>query len=227
MSLLKFLTNRVSTVWLAPKAVILKNVAPGSASGDAVPFQQAVLKAAANAMTGDNTHTGVETFSNAAGVTTAKITPATSGAGTETKRPVVAVTGASVSPTKWNGVYSLAKADGIAVTLPAIETVDIGTVLTFPILTSCTSVGYVFTSAAADVMIGGLYCTIAGGSAGANDSEFNIATSTNNTLTLGATTACGLAGGHVEFIAISATQWFVRGTVLGSGTIATNLFTTV
>jgi hypothetical protein len=208
------------------KALILENVAPGTKSGDALAWQQAPKLTANNAFTGANTHTGTETFSNATGVTTAKVTPATSGEGTETKRPVVAVTGATSSPTKWNGVYTLSKADGIAVTLPAIATVDIGTVLTFPILTSCTSVGYVISSATGDVMIGGLWCTIANPDA-ANDMEFNIAASTNNTLTLGATTACGLAGGCVEFIAISATQWFVRGTVLGSGSLATNLFTTV
>lgn len=221
------LTDLVSgRVKLGLKALILENVLPGTQAGDVTVYQQVPKLAETNAFTGNNTHTGTETFTNAAGVTTDKVTPATSGAGTETKRPVVAVTAATSSPTKWNGVYTLAKADGIAVTLPAIATVDIGTVLTFPILTSCTSVGYIFTSATGDVMIGGLWCTIANPDA-ANDMEFNIASSTNNTLTLGATTACGLAGGCVDFIAISATQWFVRGTVLGSGTLGNNLFTTV
>lgn len=189
-------------------------------------YAQVIAFTGANTHTGIETHSGVETFTNAAGVTTDVVTPVTSGGGTQLKRPVVAVTGASVSPTKWGGIYSLAKADGIAVTLPAIATTDIGTVLTFPILTTCTSVGYVFTSAAGDVMIGGLFSTIANPDA-ANDMEFNIASGTNNTLTLGATTAAGLAGGCVEFLAISATQWFVRGTVLGSGTISSTLFTTV
>lgn len=192
----------------------------GVLPSDLVTVSQAAVES------GTNTFSGVNTFTNATGATTDVITPATSGLGTQIKRPVVAVTGASVSPTKWNGIYSLAKADGIAVTLPSISTVDIGTVLTFPILTSCTSVGYIFTSATGDVMIGGLWCTIANPDA-ANDMEFNIASSTNNTLTLGATTACGLASGCVEFMAISATQWFVRGTVLGSGTLSSTLFTTV
>jgi hypothetical protein len=57
--------------------------------------------------------------------------------------------------------------------------------------------------------------------------EFNIAASTVNTLTLGATTACGLAGGYFEVTAISATQWAISGTCLGSGTISSTLFTTV
>lgn len=161
-------------------------------------------------------------------VVTATITPAVSGAGTIIKAPAGIFTGASVAAAVQlsGGVYGLSKADGIAVTLPTLSTANIGYRLRFHILTSCTSVGYIFTSAVTNVMIGGLWSTIANPDA-ANDMEFNIATSTNNTLTLGATTACGLAGGWVEFTAISATQWAVSGVVLGSGTLASNLFTTV
>jgi hypothetical protein len=125
------------------------------------------------------------------------------------------------------GHYGLAKADGLAVTLPAITTDTVGMWFDFTILTSCTSVGYVFgPGQAGDVMVGGLWATIANPDA-ANDMEFNIADGTENTLTLGATTAAGLAGGSVRFTAISVTQWAVSGTVLGSGTIASTLFTTV
>lgn len=179
--------------------------------------------------TGANTHSGTETFSNAAGVTTDTITPRTSGAGTAFRIPaaVYTTTPQVLSVTQSGGHYGLSKADGLAVTLPAISAATVGMRFTFTILTSCTSVGYVIsTGEAGDVMIGGLYSCIANPDA-ANDMEFNIATSTNNTLTLGATTACGLAGGSVQFTAISATQWAVSGTVLGSGTLASNLFTTV
>jgi hypothetical protein len=164
-----------------------------------------------------------------AGITTDAITPDTSGGGTSILRPAGIFTTTPIAATslKSSGVYGLSKADGLTVTLPALATAQIGTTYRFHILTSCTSVGYVFSKGeAGDVMIGGLWCTIASPDA-SNDMEFNIADGTENTLTLGATTACGLAGGYVEFTAISATQWAVSGTVLGSGVLASNLFTTV
>ncbi len=182
-----------------------------------------------NAFTGDNTHSGTETFSNATGVTTDTITPATSGAGTSYLRPAGIKTTTPIAATalKSGGVYGLSKADGLAVTLPAAVTATIGYTVRFHILTSCTSVGYVIsTGEAGDVMVGGLWATIANPDA-ANDMEFNIASGTVNTLTLGATTAAGLAGGYIDFTCISTTQWAVSGTVLGSGTISSTLFSTV
>lgn len=181
------------------------------------------------AFTGNNTHTGTETFSNAAGVTTATITPVTSGAGTSMLRPagIFTTTPITAASLKSSGVYGLSKADGITVALPAAATATIGFTLRLHIITTSTSGGYVIsTGEAGDVMVGGLWATIANPDA-ANDMEFNIADGTENTLTLGATTACGLAGGYVDFTCISATQWAVSGTVLGSGVVASNLFTTV
>lgn len=181
------------------------------------------------AFTGNNTHSGTETFTNAAGVTTNVITPATSGAGTSVKSPAGIFTGAAVTAGSLlsNGVYGLSKADGQTVALPALATVNIGHKIKFHIITTCSSVGYVIsTGEAGDVFVGGLWATIANPDA-ANDMEFNIAATTVNTLTLGATTACGLAGGYFEVTAISATQWAISGTVLGSGTVASNLFSTV
>lgn len=235
MGLKKALTSNREAVDLSDvQPIPLRNVAPGTVPGDAVPYEQAVkvnsdgsTLEADLAFTGDNTHTGTETFSNATGVTTAVITPATSGAGTALKVPAGVVTTTPFAPTLSGGTYGLSKADGLAVTLPALATAGIGTKLKFHILTSCTSVGYVIsTGEAGDVMTGSLWATIANPDA-ANDMELNIADGTENTLTLGATTACGLAGGWVEFTAISATQWAVSGVVLGSGTVASNLFSTV
>lgn len=181
--------------------------------------------------TGNNTHSGTETFSNTAGVTTDTITPRTSGAGTALRIPSGVYTTAGpqvLTVAQSGGHYGLDKADGLTVTLPEITAATVGMKFTFTILTSCTSVGYVIASGVAgDVMIGGLWGTIAAGSGAANDSEFIIASGTVNTLTLGATTGCGLAGGSVTFTAISATQWAVSGTVLGSGVIASNQFSTV
>lgn len=234
MSLMKFLSNRKGAIWLSSNGkALLKGLLPGKERGDAVTWDQIYSDnlPLPNIVqfTGNNTHTGTETFTNEAGVTTDTLTPATSGAGTSYLRPAGVKTTTPIAATalKSGGVYGLSKADGLAITLPALSTAIIGTTFKFHILTSCTSVGYVFSKGAApDVFVGGLWSTIANPDA-ANDMEFNIASGTVNTLTLGATTACGLAGGWVEFTAISTTQWAVNGVVLGSGTLASNLFTTV
>jgi len=207
----------------------LTGLLSGTGVGDAATFEQVALLSANNTTTGNNTHSGTETFSGATGVTTDTVTPATSGAGTSYYRPAGIKTTTPIAATalKSGGVYGLSKADGLAVTLPAAATATIGYTVRFHILTSCTSTGYVIsTGEAGDVMIGGLWSCIANPDA-ANDMEFNIADGTENTLTLGATTACGLAGGYVDFTCISATQWAVSGTVLGSGIIASTLFSTV
>lgn len=218
-------------VFSGGQKLILGNLSNGSAATDAATVGQSTLLDENNASTGNNTHSGTETFTNATGVTTDTVTPATSGAGTSYYRPAGIKTTTPIAATalKSGGVYGLSKADGLAVTLPAAATATIGYTVRFHIVTTCTSVGYVIsTGEAGDVMVGGLWSTIANpGAGGANDMEFNIADGTENTLTLGATTACGLAGGYVDFTCISATQWAVSGTVLGSGTVASNLFTTV
>ena len=201
----------------------------GNALDGVLPDDLATVRQAATE-SGTNAFSGVNTFTGATGVTTDTLTPATSGAGTSHLRPAGIFTTATVAAAslKSGGVYGLSKADGQTITLPAAATATIGYNLRFHIVTTCTSVGYVFSKGeAGDVMVGGLYATIAAGSGAAADSEFNIADGTENTLTLGATTACGLAGGYVDFTCISATQWAVSGTVLGSGAIASNLFTTV
>lgn len=221
-----------SATELAPygtKAKKIVNILPGTANGEAVAYDTLVNNDVNATTTGNNTHSGTETFTNTTGVTTATITPATSGAGTSIIRPAGIFTTTPIAATalKSGGCYGLSKADGLAVTLPAAATATIGTTFRFHIVTTCTSVGYVIsTGEAGDVMVGGLWATIANPDA-ANDMEFNIADGTENTLTLGATTACGLAGGYVDFTCISATQWAVSGTVLGSGVVASNLFTTV
>jgi len=207
----------------------LTGLLSGTGVGDAATFEQVALLSANNTTTGNNTHSGTETFSNATGVTTDTLTPATSGAGTSYLRPAGRLTTTPIAATalKSGGVYTLAKADGITVALPALATATIGTTFKFHVETASTSGGYVIsTGEAGDVFFGSLWATIANPDA-ANDMELNVAATTVNTLTLGATTACGLAGGWFEVTAISATQWAISGIVLGSGTVASDLFSTV
>lgn len=231
----EWISDRKQSVKLAQTPIVLKNLLPGTANGHAVPYQQVLRLADTQTVTGNKTFSGtatfsgVATFSDSTGVTADVITPATSGAGTSFKVPAGIKTTTPIAATAIlsGGTYGLSKADGLALALPALATVGIGTKFKFHILTSCTSVGYVIsTGEAGDVFVGSLWCTIANPDA-ANDMELNLASGTVNTLTLGATTACGLAGGWFEVTAISATQWAVSGIVLGSGTLASNLFTTV
>lgn len=155
-------------------------------------------------------------------VTTGSIVERVAGAGTAVKNPSGIITAATLAPTALtsNSYYALSKVDGLTVTLPALSATNIGLRYKFAIITSCTSVGYIFNTTGTNVFIGGVYGTIAGGSDAAADSELSVS-SVNKTITLGATTTCGLAGGWIEVVAISATQWSVSGIVLGSGTIAT------
>lgn len=180
-----------------------------------------VMTTIVNGFTGNNTHSGTETFSNAAGVTTDIISERTAGAGTAIKTPIISAGAATLAPTaaQSGSVIALAKADGITVTLPACSATNIGIRYRFQIAVSCTSVGYIINTTGTDVFLGGIYGSIAAPNA-TNDAFFGTST-VNKTITLNATTTCGLIGGWVEVVCVSATQWMVTGVTLGTGTIAT------
>ena len=170
------------------------------------------------AFTGNNTHSGTETFSNAAGVTTDIISERTAGAGTAIKTPIISAGAATLAPTaaQSGSTIALAKADGLTVTLPAASATNIGIKYKFVVSVSCTSVGYVINTTGTDVFLGAVLCTIA---AGTNVGFF--ASTANKKITLDATTKGGLIGGWVEVECVSGTQWQVTGVTLGSGTVET------
>ena len=213
---------------LKTKAKRLGNVADAVLADEAVNKRQldvaigTTLESNNNAFTGDNTHTGTETYSNAAGVTTNIITPRTSGAGTSLQAPVTPWL-LNLSPAiTTSGTVFLANATTTTVantiTLPACSDAGVGTVFKVKVIKSVTAGGtYVVNTTGTDVFLGGVYGTIAAPNA-TNDALLGVSTA-NKTLTLTATTQCGLIGGWLEFTMISATQWSVSGTVLGTGTI--------
>lgn len=178
----------------------------------------------ANTTSGNNTHTGTETFSNATGVTTNIISERTAGVGTSIKTPIYTVTGATltsattpaISASTSGATYSLAKADGQTITLPACSATNIGIRYRFVITVTCTSVGYVINTTGTDVFIGAINSLSSAGAA-----EILAASTTNKTITLDASTKGGLIGGWVEVTCVSATQWHVSGLTLGTGVIAT------
>lgn len=177
-----------------------------------------------NDFTGNNTHSGTETFSNAAGVITNTITPRTSGAGTSLQAPVTPwLLDLSPAITASGSVF-LANATTTTVantiTLPACSTAGIGTIFKVKVIKAVTAGGtYVVNTTGTDVFIGGVYGTIAVPNA-TNDAIFAPST-VNKTLTLNATTTGGLIGGWLEFTMVSATQWSVSGVTLGTGVQAT------
>jgi len=213
---------------LNPNAGRLGNITDAVLADEAVTKRQldlaigTTLESNNNAFTGNNTHTGTETFSNAAGVTTNIITPRTSGAGTSLQAPVTPWL-LNLSPAiTASGTVFLANATTTTVantiTLPACSDAGVGTVFKVKVIKSVTAGGtYVVNTTGTDVFLGGVYGTIAAPNA-TNDALLGVSTA-NKTLTLTATTQCGLIGGWLEFTMISATQWSVSGTVLGTGTI--------
>ena len=182
------------------------------------------LEANNNVFTGNNTHSGTESFSNAAGVTTDIVTPRTSGAGTSLQAPVTPwLLNLSPAITASGSVF-LANATTASatntLTLPACTAGGVGTIFKVKVIKSVTTTGtYVVNTTGGDALLGGVYGTIAN-NASAGDSLYSVST-VNKTLTLNATTQCGLIGGWLEFTMISATQWSVSGMTLGTGAIAT------
>lgn len=183
-----------------------------------------------NTWTGANTYTGAVsltstvTVSDAAGIRTNNVTPRSAGSGTALQAPVINWT-LDLSPAVTQSgavIYANAATTTVAntITLPACATASIGTIFKVKVVKAVTAGGtYVINTTGTDVFLGGIYGTIANNSA-AGDSLF-AASTTNKTITLSATTQCGLIGGWIELTMISATQWSVSGMTLGSGAIAT------
>lgn len=227
MSLLKQLTNNKKSVDLgdAKSLPILRNVGNGQLNNDAVNVGQAVLKTIASTIsaivsfTGNNTHTGTETFSNATGVTTDIISELTAGNGTAIKTHVVVVSGSTLAPTALTSgtVYTFAAA-AITVTLPAASAANVG--LRYKFVTTTIATAQIINTTGTDVFIGSVFSHLAVINA-TNDTQSGSSTA-NKTMTMNGTTTGGLPGSVIEVVCISATQWLVTGRVIGaSGTQAT------
>jgi hypothetical protein len=179
------------------------------------------------AFTGANTHTGLESFSNAAGLKADIVTPVTSGGGTVLYSPAAEITTATASANlKSGGQYLLSKVDGQVITLPTVTATGVGTVLEFTLGldTTSTATGYSFlTSPTSVTLVGMLNTFTATGASGA----MNVASGVNNRLTLATGANAGLTGGNVKFTAVSTSKWVVSGSVRGSGTLVQTLFTTI
>jgi hypothetical protein len=182
--------------------------------------------------------TGATTLSStvAAGATT--ITGALSVSTTSTlsgavnyKRQVTDTGGAFATPVVLTSAQSgrvilLDDAAGLDFTLPALAAADIGTHFLFLLTVEPTSNSYRITAASGDLLNGHVIIydkDVAEGSTEAllqvfqaNGSSHLVVTITGSDDTQGS-----LIGGWLEFTAISATGWFVRGSLIGDGALAT------
>jgi hypothetical protein len=122
--------------------------------------------------------------------------------------------------------YLLDDAAGLDFTLPAVSATNVGMQFIFYLQTEPTSNSYRWTAQAADLLIGAVVIydkDVAEGSTEAllqimrpDGSDDLITTITGTDDTQGS-----LVGGWLEFTAITATRWFVRGSLIGDGALAT------
>ena len=183
-------------------------------------------------VTGAQTFTGNTTFAGTLGVTgatTLSSTLAVTGA-TNYKRQVTDTGGAFATPIVLTSAQSgrvllLDDAAGLDFTLPALAAADIGTHFLFLLVVEPTSNSYRITAATGDLLNGHVVIydkDVVEGSTEAllqvnqaNGSSHLVFTITGTDDTQGS-----LIGGWVEFTAISATGWFVRGSLIGDGALA-------
>jgi len=143
------------------------------------------------------------------------------------KRQVTDTGGAFATPivltTAQSGrVIKLDDAAGLDFTLPAIATADIGTWFRFVCTVSITSNSYRFTAQSGDLLKGGVWMVDFDAAYTAPQGVFLEPDGSDDLImTLNGTTTGGKIGTDIEFLAVSATEWFVSGIVAGDGVLAT------
>jgi hypothetical protein len=113
-------------------------------------------------------------------------------------------------------------AAGLDFTLPAIAAAQVGTFYRFLVTTTITSNSFRVTAATGDLLRGGVWMVDFDDVYTAPQGVFLEPDESNDLIfSCNGTTTGGKKGTVVEFIAIHATGWFVTGTVVGDGVLAT------
>lgn len=130
-------------------------------------------------------------------------------------REVVTVTAnKTLTPEQSGALVLLGVASGATVTLPAAAE---GMQFDFSVSVARTSNSYKIICTSGDFLLGAY---MAGDATIATSGDiFTGNGSTHLALTFDGDTKGGLVGGHLRFTAISSTQWFVEGLVIGTGTM--------
>lgn len=145
------------------------------------------------------------------------------------KRQVTDTGGAYATPVVLTSAQSgrvilVDDAAGLDFTLPAIGSGDIGMHFKFVVTVTITSNNFRVTAAAGDLLFGGLWMPDFDAAVDSLTRE-GIWLTPDGTddliMTMNGSTTGGKKGTCVEFIATSATQWFVSGLAAGDGAIAT------
>jgi len=143
--------------------------------------------------------------------------------GAATVRPAASTIGAVASVTastyapaaqESGTTFLLSRAAGAAVTLPAAA---VGLNYRFVVATALTAGAYAIDAASGDFFLGLLNLGAEDGAADAfaGDGTTDLSVDLN-----GGTTGGGI-GSEIEVTAVSASQWLIRGSLLGTGTVAT------
>ena len=144
---------------------------------------------------------------------------ASASSGVRYKRSVLASSGNTTMTSAMSGSIMLLDGAGVDYTLPAIGAGDVG--MEFWFVTTVTADGtfQTITAGAADLLTGGV--SIMSTTAGAENDAFSPDVTDDLIITMNGTTQGGIIGSTLHLIAISATRWYVDGTLIGSGTIVT------
>jgi hypothetical protein len=123
--------------------------------------------------------------------------------------------------------YLLDDAAGLDFTLPAVSATNVGMHYRFYLQTEPTSNSYRWTAQAADLLIGHVVIFDKDVAEGSTEALLQVMRPDGTddlimTITGTDDTQGSLVGGWVEFTAITATRWFVRGSLIGDGALATN-----
>lgn len=131
----------------------------------------------------------------------------------------VYATPVALTASQTGSVILVDDAAGLDFTLPAIGASDVGVNFKFVVTTTITSNNFRVTAQAGDFLNGALW--IADFDTANTGAYFAADGSTHLVMTMNGGTKGGKKGTVVTFTAVSATQWFVEGTVFGDGALAT------
>jgi hypothetical protein len=125
-----------------------------------------------------------------------------------------------------NKLILLNDAAGLDFTLPAITASNLGITYRFRLLTTLSSNNYRMTAQSGDLLFGHVVIydkDAATGDTNALFSLFRPNGSSHLVVTIGgsADTSGRLTGGWIDFEALTATAWFVRGSLIGDGSLVT------
>ncbi len=122
-------------------------------------------------------------------------------------------------------VYLLDDAAGLDFTLPAVTASNLGMRFTFFLVTEVTSNSYRFTAQSGDLLVGHVITVDKDQVEGSTEAlqQLNRPDGSDDlilTITGSDDTQGSLVGGWLEFTAVTATRWFVRGSLIGDGALA-------